>query len=121
MAINFEPKYNCFKPDENTLEIRVELPGNVKVDITSKIIGEETIITIKGEKKKDRKPDNPEDNFLNTREYGEFELNIPLNIKDFKIKGFKPKDGFPTFKYGIFLLQYELYTNPVEITNDVDI
>ena len=31
-----EPKYNYFKPDENTLEIRLEVPGNVNCDVNLK-------------------------------------------------------------------------------------
>ena len=42
---DFEPKYNYFKPDENTLEIRVEAPGNSDCDdINHTVEGEETII-----------------------------------------------------------------------------
>ena len=44
----FTPKYNYFKPDEKTLEIRLEVPGNVKLKPTHTVVGDETIITIKG-------------------------------------------------------------------------
>ena len=90
---NFEPKYNYFKPDENTLEIRIELPGKVKPNISHKVLGDETIVMIKGTKEKDKIPENEKDNLLNIREFGEFELNIPLKVQDFKIINNKPKEG----------------------------
>ena len=105
---DFEPKYNYFKMNENTLEIRVEIPGNKKCDISNKIIGDETIITIKGEKKKDKDPKNPEDDLKNIREFSEFELNIPLKVQDFEIK--EMKKDYPQWVNGVCCIQYELAT-----------
>ena len=105
---NFEPKYNYFKPDENTLEIRLEVPGNVNCDVNHKIIGDKTIITIKGTKKKDNQPKEPNYNLFNIREFSEFELNIPLKVEDFKIKEKKPNEGYPKFVNGVYLIRYEL-------------
>jgi len=35
------------------------------------------------------------------REFGNFELNIPLKVVDFKINQPKPKEGFPKFVNGV--------------------
>ena len=104
----FEPKYNYFKPDENTLEIRLEIPGNVKLDVNHKIVGDETVISIKGNKIKDSQPKEPNYNLFNKREFSEFELNIPLKVEDFKINKTKPNEGYPKFVNGVCIIQYEL-------------
>ena len=44
----------------------------------------------------------------NIREFGNFKLNIPLKIVDFKINQSNPKESFPKFKNGICCIQYEL-------------
>jgi len=61
---------------------------------------------VKGEKKKDSKPKELEDNLFNIREFSEFELNIPLKAEDFKISQEKPKKLI--FANGICIIQYEL-------------
>ena len=104
----FEPKYNYFKPDNNTLEIRLEIPGNCICYVNHKIKGDETIITIKKNKKRDNIPEKLEDNLYDIREYTEFELNIPLKVEEFKINQKKPKEGYPKCINGICLIQYEL-------------
>jgi hypothetical protein len=105
---DFEPKYNYFKPDEDTLEIRLEAPGNTICDVNHKVEVDETIITVSGQKTKDNLPKELKDNIFNIREFGNFELNIPLKIVDFKINQSKPKEGFPKFKNGVCCIQYEL-------------
>ena len=105
---DFEPKYNYFKPDENTLEIRLEAPGNTIIDVSHKVEGDETIITVTGKKIKDNSPKELKDNIFNMREFGNFELNIPLKVVDFKINQPKPKEGFPKFVNGVCCIQYEL-------------
>ena len=107
-ADNFVPKYNYFKPDPNTLEIRLEIPGNVKIDLNHKVVGDETIITVKGIKNKDKQPEKLNLNIFNIREFSEFELNIPLKVEEFQINQRGPKKGYPKFKNGICLIQYEL-------------
>ncbi len=108
---NVEIKYNYFKPDDNTLEIRFEAPGNSKIDVTHKIIGDSTIITIKGTKKQDNTPKDLKENFVNLRKFGDFELAIPLKVEEFKINAKTPKEGYPKFVNGVFIIQYELATN----------
>ena len=103
---DFEPKYNYFKPDEHTLEVRVEVPGNSKCYTSQKITGDEVIITIYGQKKIDKTPKNPEDVIKNLREFSDYEVNIPLKVQDYEIT--KPKEGFPKFLNGVYCIQYEL-------------
>jgi len=103
---DFEPKYNYFKPDEHTLEVRVEVPGNSKCYTSQKIAVDEVIITIYGQKKIDKTPKNPEDVIQNLREFSDYEVNIPLKVQDYEIT--KPKEGFPKFLNGVYCIQYEL-------------
>ena len=104
----YEPKYNYYKPYDNTLEIRVEIPGYVKCDVTHQVKDDETIITVTGTKIKDKDPKRLEDNLFNIREFSEFELNIPLKTEEFQINQTRPKNGYPKFKNGICIIQYEL-------------
>jgi len=115
---NFEPKYNYFKPDKNTLEIRLEVPGNVNCDVNHKIIGDKTIITINGNKKNDNQPKEPNYNLFNIREFSEFELNIPLKAEDLQIS--EIKKGYPKFKNGICIIQCELTTKAEALSAAVD-
>ena len=105
---NFEPKYNYFKADGNTLEIRIEIPGNAKCKVTHKVIKDKIVIIVKGEKRKDKIPQKPEDNIVNLREFSKFELNIYLPIEELQIIANKPKEGYPKFDKGICFIQYEL-------------
>ena len=113
---DFEPKYNYFKPDEHTLEVRVEVPGNIKCSVTHKITENKTIIIVKGVKQIDKSPAKPEDMIFNMREFGEFELNIPLKVEEFEISQTTPKKGYPKFVNGVLCVQYELAkeAEPVE-------
>ena len=105
---DFEPKYNYFKPDENTLEIRLEVPGRTPLTTFHNIVGDDTIVTIKGTKMKDTNPKEPNYNIVNIREFSDFELNIPLKAEQYKINGTKPKEGYPKYNSGVCLIQYEL-------------
>ena len=112
---DFEPKYNYFKPDENTLEIRLETPGRTECAVTHDIIGDKTIVTVKGVKNKDNNPKKFSDNIYNIREFSEFELNIPLKAEQFKINSKTPKEGYPKYIHGICIIQYELAQKAEEI------
>ena len=105
---DFEPKYNYFKSDGNAFGVRLEASGNTICDVNHKIIGDKTIITIKGNKKRDNQPKKPNYNLFNIREFSEFELNIPLKTEEFQINQTRPKNGYPKFKNGICIIQYEL-------------
>ena len=101
----FVPRYNFYK-NGKSVEARVELPGNVEPAIKPlQIIGENTIINIVGEKKKDKDEIKNEDIIYNTREYGNFNLEIEFKTEKHKIKG-KLTDS--KLKNGILLLKYDL-------------
>ena len=103
----FEPTCNYFKFNDNgqeKLEIRVESAGNTSLTPHLEYSGEYTIIKIKGNKKKDKYP-KFEDNIRNTREFGEFSLEIPLKTEDYLIKNAKPKIED---KKGLIIIQYLL-------------
>ena len=104
----FQPKYNYFKPDDKTIEIRIEIPGNFECNVEKTIIGDKTKINFKGIKKPDKDPKKPEDNLENLREFTDFELNILLPIEEFLISSPDPKEGYPKQKNGIYIIQYEL-------------
>ena len=105
---DFEPKYNYFKPNENTLEIRMEIPGNTQCVSNHIVEGEETKIIVTGNKKIDKTPKNFEDNLFNIREFSKFEVIIPLKVEKFKITSPNPKEGYPKIINGVFVVQYEL-------------
>ena len=60
------------------------------------------MIQIKGKKWKDKEPKNLADNFFNSREYGNFFIEIPLMDK--------LKNVEPTIikKQGVLIIEYEL-------------
>ena len=115
-----ELKYNYFKPDDNTLEIRVEIPGKAGCEVSHKISDNNTIITITGNKYKDKVPKEPKFSIHNTREFGDYELNIRLKAEDFKINSEKPKEGYPKFVNGICFIQYELAKEAAKTTAQAD-
>ena len=112
---NLDLKYNYFKKDHQTLEIRIEIPGKIQSQISHKVIGDETIVTIKGTKQKDKYPENPKDDLFNKREFGEFELNIPLKVQDFKIIPTQEEEKLkPKFINGICCIQFKLASKEEE-------
>ena len=104
----FEPNYNVFINDK-FLEIRIELPGNAKPEISPpKFTGENTIITVNGVKNCDKEPKNPEDCIYNSREYGKFDIDIHFKTEEIKINS-TLKDN--KFKNGVLFLKYQLDTD----------
>jgi len=100
----FEPHYNYYKKGDDSVIIRVELPGNC--DLSSKVeYGDYTIIRLSGTKKKDKEPNQLEDNIHNTREFGSFSLDIPLKTEEFLIKNEEPTCSN---KKGLMILEYKL-------------
>ena len=100
----FEPKYNCYKEyNKEKLIVRIEAPGNVSIESKIEYIGEFTIIKIKGNKGKDRIPENFDDNLYNIREFGFFSFEIPLKTEEFLIENNDPiimeKKGLPIIEY----------------------
>ena len=66
---NYQPKYNYFKPDENTLEIRIEIPGNFSYKIEKYYEKDKTNLKISGNKKQDVTPEQLKDNEFNNRKF----------------------------------------------------
>jgi HSP20 family molecular chaperone IbpA len=98
----FEPNYNYYKKDDNII-IRLEGPGNCNLIPSIDYAGEYTIIRLQGTKKKDKEPEKLEDNIHNTREFGDYILEIPLKTEDFIIINENPiieeKKGVLEIKY----------------------
>ena len=105
-ANGFEPTYNYYQKG-NSIIIRVEAPGNCELNSKIDFRGEKTIININGNKKKDKEPKELKDNTFNNREMGTFNLKIPLNSNEFKIKNTPPKI---LKKNGLFIINFELET-----------
>jgi len=100
----FEPNYNYYIKDDQII-FRVESPGNTTIESNFEIIGEYTIIKLKGTKMKDKEPEELEQNIFNSREIGNFSLEIPLNTEEYSIKKESPKIEK---KNGIFIISYKL-------------
>ena len=118
---SFEPKYNIFNKD-NKIIIRVEAPGNCKLNSEVVVCDEYFIIRLKGEKIKDKEPEKIEDNIYNLREFGKFVLDIPLNSKDYNLfKLFKEKPKFTRME-GVYIIEYKLVEklDQVEPNGEVD-
>ena len=101
---SFEPNYNCYKKDDKII-IRVEVPGNCNIKVKTEHSGEYTLIRIEGNKRKDKEPENNEDNLYNSREIGAFSFNVPLKTDEYLIKNEKPKIEE---KKGIIIIQFQL-------------
>ena len=101
-ANSFQPLYNCFKKDKKFI-IRIEIPGNSDINSSIDRSGEISVIKLFGEKKKDKEPQNLKDNKINTREFGKFNVEIPVNFGDCIISNEEPeiikKNGVCIFEY----------------------
>jgi HSP20 family molecular chaperone IbpA len=108
----FEPQYSYFK-NKDTLDIRVEVPGSVEIPKVGKAIylGDCTHIKIYGTKKRDKLPENLDDNIENKRDFGEFSIDISFKTEEFKIKS-EPKEQ--KIKNGILYIKYELEEDKAE-------
>ena len=109
----FEPNFNYYKKEvenekgkEKRIVVRVESPGNSKIESKIEYSGEYTVIRLTGTKRPDKEPKNNTDNIHTTREFGEFNLDIPLKTEDYNIKNIKP-DIYE--KKGIIVLEYILF------------
>jgi hypothetical protein len=101
----YEPTFSYFKK-ENTIILKIEVPGNYSVKSKITPLGEFNWIKIIGTKKTDKEPKDPKDNIDNTREFGNFALNIPLRVEEYPIK--INKDPKISDKKGIIFFEYEL-------------
>jgi len=101
----YEPSYNVYKKG-NEIIITIEAPGDSQLDKTDLIRSEGyTFIRIIGNKNKDKEPERIESNFYNSRENGEFTLEIPLKYEDFWLKN---KEPIIEKKNGLFIIKFEL-------------
>ena len=100
----FNPYYNIYKKD-NKIILNLEIPGNEKIESKIDYQGNYNIIIIKGQKKLDKEPENVEDNIYTNREFGEFTIDIPLRISEYRLANEEPK--FQR-KEGITYIEYEL-------------
>ena len=105
-ASGFEPTYNFYEnKKENKIIIRLEAPGNSQISSKIEYRGENTIIQLSGKKNKDQEPEKLEDNIFNTREFGDFTVDIPLKTEDYNILNKEPEIQF---KIGLFIIKYQL-------------
>ena len=118
-ANGFEPVYNIYKKEivkknkkENEKEyqiiVKVETPGNCKIETSEIYLNEEyNVIKLTGEKKKDKEPENPNENIHDSREFGKFILEIPLKMSEYHLI-----NKLPSVKInnGVYILGYDLET-----------
>ena len=98
--------------------VRVEVPGNSRIESKIDYIGEYSVIILTGNKKYDKEPEKFEDNIYNSREFGNFELNIVLRTNEYLLKNEQPKI---IKKNGVLLLEYSLVkTNKAELETKSD-
>ena len=97
----FNPCYNYYIKND-TLILRMEAPGNVKISCDYKISEKYHFIEIKGVKNKDKEPENTQDNIYNCREFGEFLVEIPLMIY---LENKKPKIEKVQ---GVYIIKYQI-------------
>ena len=82
---HFSPKYSIYKVGQN-LEIKIELPGNINVDILKpKLIDNTTQIIIQGNKCRDKEEKAKFDIIKDIRNYGEFETIINIDRENYVI------------------------------------
>ena len=105
---NFKPKYNYFKPDDKTLEIRLEIPGNPTFNTERTIEKNFYKLIITGTKKPDKSPKNPDDNIINLRQFTDYEVIISLPKEEFPSISEKQKEGYPKFANGLIITQFDL-------------
>ena len=103
-ANSFEPTYNIYKKD-NKIIVRVEVPGKTVIKAGLEISGEYNIIKIMGEKLLDKEPGKLDDNIHNTREYGNFYLDLHLKTEEYLLsqEGPEIKD-----KKGVYIFEFKL-------------
>ena len=102
----FEPKYNIYKVEDKII-IKVEAPGNCDIESEIVSMNDYSIVKLSGVKKKDSVPENLEKNIYNSREFGQFFLDIPLNYK-LNEEGSSIKE-----KKGFLILEYNLKKKPI--------
>ena len=100
----FNPLYNYYRKNDKLI-IRIEAPGNITVKTDFKYSQNFTIIKISGNKRKDIEPLDIRDNWFNTREFGDFNIEIPLLVN------LNNKLPIINKKEGIVFIEYEIREN----------
>ena len=104
-ANSFEPTFNYYKTDDGKiLKIRIEAPGNCELNTKRYPEDKYNVISIQGNKLKDKMTEEEEKIQKSNREYGEFKLYIRLEFDYFRFKTKKPKIEQID---GVFRLEYE--------------
>ena len=109
----FEPNYNYYKKDDKLI-VRIETPGNCTISTDISYVGEYTVIRIYGKKLKDKEPKEIEQNIFNSREMGDYSIDILLKTEDYSLKN---KKAEIERKNGLFILHYSL-EEKLEIKNE---
>ena len=105
----FNPCYNVYKKD-NKIILKFETPGNVSLSYDYNIEGNYNIITVKGKKDIDKDIESEKDNIFNNREFGEFTIDIPLKLSEYRLSNELPKSHK---KEGITYIEYGLCNNSI--------
>ena len=105
----FNPCYNVYKKD-NKIILKFETPGNVSLSYDYNIEGSYNIITVKGKKDIDKDIESEKDNIFNNREFGEFTIDIPLKLSEYRLSNELPKSHK---KEGITYIEYGLCNNNI--------
>ena len=103
-ANGFEPTYNIYKKEDKII-VRVEVPGKTTIKAGLEISGEYNIIKIMGEKKLDKEPGKLDDNIHNTREYGNFYLDLHLKTEEYLLSQEEPEIND---KKGVYIFEFNL-------------
>ena len=103
-ANGFEPTYNIYKKEDKII-VRVEVPGKTAIKAGLEISGEYNIIKIMGEKKLDKEPGKLDDNIHNTREYGNFYLDLHLKTEEYLLSQEEPEIKV---KKGVYIFEFKL-------------
>ena len=103
-ANGFEPTYNIYKKEDKII-VRVEVPGKTAIKAGLEISGEYNIIKIMGEKKLDQEPGKLDDNIHNTREYGNFYLDLHLKTEEYLLSQEEPEIKV---KKGVYIFEFNL-------------
>jgi len=106
-ANGFEPTYNYYIKDNQYLMLKIESPGNSEINAIYQEEQGYKFIKINGKKKRDKEPkDLDGNNANNTREFGDFFLNIPLKLDpEILIQNTKPNIDE---KKGVIFIQFNL-------------
>ena len=97
----FEPKYNVYEKDKKII-VNVEISGEYNLDEDVLNNNGYSVIKLVGMKQKDTIPERLNENLYNSREYGQFFLEIPLRhyLSDNKPQ-IKEEGGIVTLEYNL--------------------